>query len=141
MKIIFLDFDGVLNCYLHRYNDETFSPSTCKNLNILLEKDPDLKIVVSSSWRMWGLDYVRKVLDKNGIDSKKVIDITGNENGNRGHQIQSWMDRNPSTTNFVILDDESDMGNLINRLVKTSSFVGLTSADVDKAIEILKKPV
>lgn len=141
MKVLFLDFDGVLNNFSSRNFGEIFSPSTCKNLNSLLKKVPDLKIVVSSAWRMHGLKYCKAILKKNGINSEKVIDITGNEPGVRGHQIQCWLDRNPGVTNMVIIDDESDMGELVNKLVKTSSFIGLTSKEVALAVEVLKKPI
>lgn len=148
MKVLFLDFDGVINTFgshsssIQRGTDpELFSPAACSNLNSLLHKVPELKVVVSSAWRMWGLDHVKKILEKNGIDSSRVIDITGNERGVRGYQIQCWIDRNPGVTNIVIIDDESDMDNLMNKLVKTSSFIGLTSKDVDLALDVLKTPL
>ena len=86
---------------------------------------------------------MRKLLDKNGIKGalSRVIDITGKENGIRGYQIQCWLDRNPGVTNMVILDDESDMGPLVTKLVKTNSYVGLTSTDADKAVDELNKPI
>lgn len=139
MRVLFLDFDGVLNNFTQRNFGESFSPSACRNLNVLLKLEPDLKIVVSSAWRTWGLDYVREVLNKNGIPGNRVIDITGKENGNRGYQIQCWLDRNPDAKAFAILDDESDMGDLITKLVKTSSFIGLTSAHVGQVIDVLDK--
>ena len=141
VKILFLDFDGVLNNYKERNFGEKFSSAACGNLNLLLSRVPDLQIVVSSSWRIWGLDYLRKVLYKNGIDPERAIDVTGKEDGIRGIQIQAWLDRNPGVTNMVIIDDESDMGALSNKLAKTSMYVGLTSKEVDQAIEILSEPM
>jgi hypothetical protein len=38
---------------------------------------------------------------------------------------------------FVILDDDSDLEPYMNRAVIVNGEVGLTEADVDKAIEIL----
>lgn len=141
MKILFLDFDGVLNNFTDRNFGEKLSASACHNLNSLLDRVPDLKIVISSAWRIWGVEYVKQVLTKNGVDSSRVIDRTGSENGKRGYQIQCWLDRNPGVTNMVIIDDESDMENLMDKLVKTSSFIGLTSKEVSQAIEVLKKPL
>lgn len=137
MKVLFLDFDGVLNTFTQRNFGEQFSPGACKNLKSLLRRVPDLKIVVSSAWRMWGLEYVKATLKKNGINSDRVIDITGQENGNRGYQIQCWLNKHPEVTSFVIIDDESDMGELMNKLVKTSSFIGLTEKEVLQAVELL----
>lgn len=138
MKVLFLDFDGVLNNFTQRNFGEQFSPGACKNLNSLMRRVPDLKIVISSAWRMHGMEYCKAVLKKNGIDSERVIDITGNEHGIRGHQIQCWLDRNPGVKAFAIIDDESDMGELMNKLVKTSSFIGLTEKEVSLAVGLLK---
>jgi hypothetical protein len=136
MKVLMLDIDGVLFVF----NTYSFSPSACKNLNEILNKEPELKIVISSSWRHLGLDQVRKTLAANGIDSSRVVDITGDEDGERGIQVQAWLDRNPGVTNFVVIDDEQDFSNMMAHLVHTNSYVGITSADVTKALDILKKP-
>lgn len=141
MKVLFLDFDGVLNNFKDRNFGEKLSEPACENLNSLLKKVPELKVVISSAWRMHGLEYCKKMLKKNGVKVDRVIDVTGQENGIRGHQIQCWLDRNPGVTNMVIIDDESDMGELMNKLVKTSSFIGLTSKEVDLAVDTLKKPL
>lgn len=143
MKVLFLDFDGVINTFhSHTKGDgDTFSKLPCKNLNKLLSKVPDLQIVVSSAWRMHGVVRVVEILQKNGIDPTRVAGITGDEPGPRGVQIQHWLNRNPTVTNIVIIDDDSDMEHLMNKLVKTNSFVGLTTKDVDSAVEILNKPL
>lgn len=139
MKVIFLDFDGVLNNFKDRNFGEQFSISSCRNLNSLVKKVRGVKIVISSAWRMHGLEYCKSILEKNGINSDNVIDRTGNEDGIRGNQIQAWLDRNPGVKAFVIIDDESDMGHLKDKLVKTNGFVGLTTKEVDLAVDMLKK--
>ena len=137
MKILFCDIDGCL----FTFTNYDFSPAACKNLNSLLEQEPDLKIVISSSWRHLGLDQVKKTFKANGIDSDRIIGATGDEPGERGYQVQCWLDRNPGVTNFVVIDDESDFSNMMDHLVKTNPHVGITSADVKLALDILKKPV
>lgn len=139
MKVLFLDFDGVINPHSHRADGAMFSKAACKNLNLLLKKVPELKIVVSSSWRIHGLSAVKDILKSNGIDVKRVIDITGDEKGIRGNQIKAWLDRHKKVSNFAILDDDSDMGELAPRLVKTNGFVGLTESEVNKVVELLDK--
>jgi hypothetical protein len=143
MKVLFLDIDGVLNNFNMRNFGEVFSQPACEALNSIIDREPDLKIVISSAWRTWGTDYMRKILDKNGVKDAlgRVIDVTGQENGIRGYQIQCWLDRNPGTTHMVILDDESDMGPLTDKQIKTNRFVGLTSSDADKAVEVLKTSI
>jgi hypothetical protein len=146
MKVLFLDIDGVMNNFHMRNFGQKFSEPSRDALNSIVERVPELKIVISSAWRMHGLVYMQKMLHKNKIkgaldefDGTNVIDCTGREDGIRGHQIQCWLDRNPGVTSFVILDDESDMGHLMDKLVKTNSFVGLTSKEADRAVEILNK--
>lgn len=141
MKVLFLDIDGVLNNFADRNFGEKFSSAACQNLNELLKLEPELKIVISSAWRIWGVEYMKSILHKNGVDSSRIIDRTGDENGKRGYQIQCWLDRHPEVTNIVILDDESDMEHLMSKLVKTSSFIGLTSKEVKQAVKVLKKPL
>lgn len=137
MKVVFADVDGVL----FAFNNYAFSPAACKNFQSLLDQVPDLKIVISSSWRHLGLDQCKKTLQANGIDSSKVIDKTGDEDGERGVQVQAWLDRNPGVTGYVCLDDESDFSNMMDHLVQTNPYVGLTSENIKKAIDILNKPV
>ncbi|MCX9024639.1 MAG: HAD domain-containing protein [Candidatus Methanoperedens sp.] len=141
MKVLFLDFDGVLNSYKDRNFGREFSKAPCENLNTLLERIKDLKIVISSAWRHLGLEECKEVLKENGINTDRVIDITGDERGERGHQIQCWLDRNPGVTGMAIVDDESDMADLKSKLVKTNGFIGLTSKHVDEIVETLDKPM
>jgi hypothetical protein len=137
VKVLYLDIDGVLFIY-GTYN---FSKIACNNLKKLLEEVPDLKIVISSSWRHLGMDTVKKTLDFHGIDKNRIIDCTGSERGTRGGQVQAWMDRNPGVTNFVVIDDERDFPTMLDHLVRPNGYVGLTSADVKKCLDILKLPV
>lgn len=65
MRVIFCDFDGVLNSvasfiYNNRQNllgltdvptHESFDPIACSNLQFILEELPDVQVVVSSTWR------------------------------------------------------------------------------------------
>ena len=99
MKVVFLDFDGVINI------NGSFSPAAIKNLSKLLEKDPELKIIVSSSWRHNGLKFVKDTLSKEGIDKDRVVDTTDStQRDDRGHHIERWIqDHKPEA--FVILDE------------------------------------
>jgi hypothetical protein len=134
MKVIFLDFDGVL---IPGDGSFAFSKTACKNLNSLLKQVPDLKIVISSSWRSAGIESVKKTLSNNSIDASRVIGATGDEKGERGVQVQAWLDRHPEVAHFVCLDDNTDFSNMMDHLVKTNRSVGLTEADVKKALDIL----
>ena len=142
MKVLFLDFDGVLNVWPNPSRTGEFHKQSCINLEMLLNKVPDLKIVVSSSWKAYGLDAVRDILKSNGIDPRKVIDTTGteqspDERNHRGYQVECWLDRNPKAKHFAIVDDQSDFENLKRNMVKTNKYVGLTQSNVESLMEIL----
>lgn len=144
MKILFLDIDGVLNLIPSSSNDGKFHKPAMINLEFLLNKVPDLNIVVSSAWRKNGLDSVRNTLKENGIDPRRVIDITGDEQSSderdhRGYQIECWLARHSEIKQFAIVDDHSDFVPLKNKLVKTTGYKGLTQANVEKLLEILEK--
>lgn len=148
MKVLFLDFDGVLNVFPKPNKNGEFHKEACINLEYLLNKIPDLKVVVSSSWRTYGLQAVKDVLKSNGIDPRRVLDITGHEQnedapdhvGNyRGYQVQCWLDRHPEVKHFAIVDDENDFQDLPGKLVKTNKYNGLTQANVEQLIQLLEK--
>jgi hypothetical protein len=145
MKILFLDFDGCLNTHpVNSARKDQFNKQACINLEMLLNKVPDLKIVVSSSWRTYGLEAVKDVLKANGIDPRRILDITGHEvspdsRDHRGYQVECWLDRHPEVKNFAILDDHDDFVPLRDHLVQTNPYVGLTQANVEKVLEILEE--
>ena len=141
MKIIFLDFDGVINPISFTAHGSKFSNAACANLNDLMTKVPDAKIVVSSSWRRWGLEKVSEILEENGIDRKKVIGITDSEGGWEPHQdregqISRWLKAHSNVEKFVVLDD-FPMPNLSNNALKLNGYIGLTQKDVEMASRIL----
>lgn len=140
MKVIFLDFDGVLAPYGNHYVAKKFSKSCVKNFNKILKEVPEAKIVISSSWRRHGLEYVKDMLKDNGIDEKRVIGMTPeHQPSTRNRHLEEWIDEHKDIDQFVILDDESHhMDLLMKKLVKTNSWVGITETEADRAIELLK---
>lgn len=137
MKILFLDFDGVIKP-LH----QDFSKEACKRVRDLLVKEPSLRIVVSSSWREQGLQAVRGILAGLGIDPIKVIDITEGQPEHalktRDHHIKKWLRDHP-VENFVILDDEAEMPDFQRKYVNTNAKLGFTDKDAERALDILKQ--
>jgi len=162
MNIIFLDIDGVLNThnYLVKQVEQdgigsyqaqfNFCPESLKNLKQIIE-ETDSKIVISSTWRIsfkcayddphrkfW--KAIMANLHAIGV-YKRVIGITPScESRIRGDEIAEWLKLNP-TDNFVIIDDDSDMGELINHLAQCNGANGITEDVRDKAIGILKEEI
>lgn len=143
-KIVFLDIDGVLNTkkFLEsRDNLEVCDSENVKNFNKIVNKIKNLKIVVSSSWRLHReFDELVKVLKEQGVKGE-IIDTTPNMTGKfdatRSNEIQSWLNTH-DVQEFVILDDENISWDLSKNHVKTSFYKnGLTEDHVEKAIKIL----
>lgn len=133
MKVLMLDLDGVLII------NGKFSQAAVKNLNKLLKKVPDLKIVISSSWRHKGLKFVKDLLNTNGIDEDRIVGATDStKRDDRGHHIERWVEDNEPDS-FAILDDKNDMDKILDHLVQVNPYVGLTSADVKKCLDILNE--
>jgi len=158
MKVIFLDFDGVLcnvesisEGYKSRISPEQdpYGPDAecVAALNRIIEQTGAM-IVVSSTWRKSRKPNasMRETLNRWGVKGE-VVGTTPVLHGDeyaykrRGCEIQQWLNtvRTP-VTSFVILDDDSDMAHLRHRLVQTAMPEGLTEADADRAIAILNAP-
>lgn len=161
MKIIFLDIDGVLNVAYPKRDKygRHFHPHLVDNLSYIISKT-NAKIVISSTWKSKGLDTLQQMwIDRNlpgeVIDITPFCDQVTKDNGieffddvKRGHEIQYWLDRHPEVSNFVIIDDDSDMMDFqMNNFVHTYNNqhhtdsvdrgYGLTKICADMAIQIL----
>jgi hypothetical protein len=150
MKVIFLDIDGVLNCeeayrsgeckyteWINHRGDNDHHQSFCswskKWLNKLIE-ETDAKIVISSTWRHSGIEFMQSVWKHENM-SGEIIGITPSlrlndskiniprgmeikyflENGLKFHHI-NWSEEEQQkridesgVENYVIIDDDSDM--------------------------------
>ena len=119
MKVLFLDFDGVLNSESwYKYEDRrkvkggaTLSPLACSNLQYILDQDAGIKLVISSTWRKNNnLAGLRNILTAYGVNGSKVLGVTPSViSGDRAQEINLWLEANPNVTKFVILDDDQDV--------------------------------
>ena len=149
MKVIFLDFDGVLNCERYVKQSEQFGVIIDPEKLKLVKKIVDAtgaKIVLSTSWREhW--DKASEGCDKIGLQINEIFASADIEifdkipeiNLRRAFQIDCWLSEHPDVTDFVVIDDEFIGADFMNdRFVKTSNYIdGLEEKDVIKAIEIL----
>lgn len=118
-KAIFLDIDGpicpprVCIAVGDRGVFSAFDMAALRFFEDLLREDPDLGIVISSTWRLgqkkdffyhlfgaFGLPNLKKRFF-NDWKTKGLI-------GKRGVEVKEWLDRHPEVTNYVIVDDSSD---------------------------------
>ncbi len=153
-KYIFLDVDGVLNSddYFNHEGSQPFSisdhidPKAVAILQTLIDATGAV-IILSSTWRHGNLLDILKQRFSDLKFTGQIIDITGSDhvaNGwVRGNSIYLWLKTHVSklsTAKYVILDDDVDM--LLfqaDHFVHVNSQIGLTKANVDKAIQILNR--
>jgi hypothetical protein len=170
--ICFLDIDGVLNSQAffdaaparsegqktrRVTGASAIDPVATQRLNRLVEAG--CRFVLSSSWRYPYRDKMpefRQILRTRGFNGKLIgrTPTTGELKGTlgpyhlpvhipRGHEIQEWLDANPTEWShrdqIVILDDYADMEPLEDRLVRTNDEVGLTDSDVERALALLRR--
>ncbi len=158
MKVIFLDFDGVISTQRMRYHlDEE---------KMLLVKEicdkTGAKIVITSSWRRHTLeDTIRHITSKEeekgripflmpelivGITERiYAFPYTNKEKHYRvprGVEIDIYLKNNRDIENYVILDDDNDM--LVEQLphfIQTHPIKGILKEDVEKAIRLLTQKI
>lgn len=146
MKVIFLDFDGVITIP-PRW---TINIDKLKNLKKIIDAT-DAKIVVSSSWRSSNIERTKEhIIDRTSNNDiinwfiDNIYDITpfiSNDKykgTGRGGEIQTWLDAHPEVENYIILDDDSDM--LMSQLyhfIETDWMFGLTEREVELSIAVL----
>lgn len=151
MRVVFLDFDGVVNTLRWRkvngewdsyfgypedggLNDE----SAVQWVSEFCEKY-EYDVVVSSTWRKDGLENCEKYLREAGLrDSIRVIGVTPVLSKERGYEIKSWLDEHPDVTGFLIFDDDSDMvyDSYMDRLVRCRTMAGFTCDEFQDAVRI-----
>lgn len=151
MKVIFLDIDGVLNHEQHYkwlmetdeptelqrvYPYSEFNPKSCELLNKII-KETGARIVVSSSWRLDGINRLNIIFKHLGLPN--IYDITPCLNTARGIEIGAWLAAHPEVDKYVILDDDEDMNaEQMPFFIKTNPYDdGLNNKVKNKAIELL----
>ena len=184
MKVIFLDIDGVLNCEngykggFCKYKEiivgsgekdhyQQFYPPAKKFLNKLNE-EIDAKIVISSTWRIDGIDFMENVWKSEDM-SGEIIGLTPNfRNANipytvpRGCEIDFWLKESglrvvkwskiklaefmaeSDIENYIIIDDDSDMlykqkEHFVHVKPSPRNLEGFNQENYDRAYGILTK--
>lgn len=146
MKLLFLDFDGVLNtrCSFARedYFDSPLESEFVKRLNRIVASSK-ADVVISSSWRIF--DKHKPILYKAGFEGR-VIGSTPSISDSlypdkmRAGEILSYIEMNSlNPSNIVAIDDDMDVSSLGKYFVRTNLDVGMTECDADMAIKILNE--
>jgi hypothetical protein len=143
VKVIFLDIDGVLvnEAYIKQHKADPY----CVDALNTITNATGAKIVISSTWKHYGLAKITLILKQWGV-SGEVIDITPDmpEHMYRWSEIGAWLandfeSRGELLESFVIIDDEKDACPSTSVCVITSFDNGLTMQGATRAIDILDK--
>ena len=169
MKLIFLDFDGVLN-HQQWYTSEDykkvnlnglsgdewelteFCPWSVGLLNQLVD-DTGAKVVVSSSWRKGRTEEdLMRLLDDVGFTGEVIgktpyfwfgasQKIEYSKSVPRGCEIDAWLELNEQEdAKYIILDDDSDMLYWQREnYFRVDEYCGLTSNVVYRATQFLNR--
>lgn len=174
-RVIFLDVDGVLNSRgwterrgpvtrqmpLEQRRTASFDPLAIARINRLVAQS-GARIVLSSQWRRRGVEAMRDVLARAGLEGH-ILDRTplptehdlelfrrlhGSERPDRpepsiwprGYEIQQWLDAHEGITGIVLVDDSSSMRHLAAWQVRTSMDDGLLDVHVEQALAVLQRP-
>ena len=171
-RYLFLDIDGVLNTI--RYSnflvdhdeDEVdedgalFDPEAINNLACIIENVVDLRIIISSTWRLKGWEWMQRLWKKRKLPGAiysftpvlEVVCFVDKINrkdstsvypyGTRALEVNEWLrlytGQNPLSYKYVILDDFNDfLAMQQENVIITDPIVGITKEDVVKALERL----
>ena len=147
MKVIFLDFDGVINDYITINEINEYNVEMLKRI----VNETDAKVVVTSSHKQLyqmnnnkegflNNNYYVQTLKENGID---IIDCTpyikeqGIKDNQREQEILEYLKNHPEITQFLILDDDYIIETLKEHEIFLDLGSGLREKYLAPAIKIL----
>lgn len=150
IRVLFLDFDGVLNheqwllnCRRPHPLWEELDPSKVALVNDVIAATTAM-VVISSAWRSLGMGRCQEILETNGFHGH-ILGVTPYVDGPRGDEISHWLNQwhqerpRRSVERYVVLDDDTDTGGVIHgeRWIRTDPKIGLTPEHAQRAIALL----
>ena len=147
MKVIFLDFNGILDTCV---KPNVIDYDNLQRLKQIVIKT-NAKIVISSSIKNQFLitgvygKVLKSLLEVFVIEGIEVIGMTEMME-NREFEITSYLLNHDDITDFVILEAKEELSTFKDKVVKLqnpnySEYMGLDDYDVKKAISILNPPI
>jgi hypothetical protein len=144
MKIVFLDVDGVMNFTGSKTRNSHgaygIEPVLAERAKRIL-RTANAGYVLSSTWRKFP-ELRGEVHAALQPDGQRLGCTDCSPDGSRADEIQNWLYFNGpwGPVYFVIIDDWNLESNFPGHCVTTHSAIGITEADVSKALRILERP-
>lgn len=160
-RIVFLDFDGVLNNSEWLFSSPPEPPQAALNpaavaLVNKICRDGQASVVLSTAWRMHypqvelegflrSLGFTGAVVGR--TPSLNVVSATNKARYakyktyvQRGFEVEAWLSRRDDIESFVILDDLDEFEQFTGRHILTDMDEGLVDRHVAVALDILNMP-
>lgn len=142
-KVIFLDIDGVMNSIGPRKQDprglvDFLEPDNVAVLNAIVAATGAV-VVISSMWRLH-TPFPELVASFAAAGCHAdIIDITPDlDPRERGREVAAWLARQSEPPHrFVVIDDEYDMPDFPEKLVRTRKLFGLGARELPDVLALL----
>lgn len=142
MKVIFLDFDGVINNWDH-FDD--IDINCIKILKYIKEKTNSYVVAITSQkysiQENKSIPYEKTIFGKTCLILKKlgieINDITPLVNKNKCLEIKEYLNTHKNITEYLILDDEYIDDSLKEHQVLLYLYNGLQNEHINPSIDIL----
>ena len=149
--LILLDIDGVMvpaNSWKRpEFLDDGFPSFSTKATNalqkIISETNADI-LLTTSHKTSYSLKEWKNIFKKRNISLHRISRLSENVNySSRKQEIIDWFALKKDNKGFIIIDDDKSLNDLPsflkNRLIQTSSSIGLTDELADEAIRRVEK--
>jgi hypothetical protein len=122
--------NGIKHWPLHA-SRQWIDPTTVVRLNTITKKTGAVLVITSTWRRFWNVELILK---EAGVKAAVVGETPFLPSLPRGCEIIEWLSQHPDVKKYVILDDDSDMGDVLGALVQTQWEEGLQDKHVIEAI-------
>lgn len=142
MNVVFLDYDGVVNtplwdaegkhCSFGFPEDNKVNNFQCTQWVSEFCQQFNYSIVVTSTWR-FEANYKECLINGGLRDGIEILGKTGYFHSTREHEIQMYLEQHPEVEQFLIFDDDANMGSLSDHLVLCDPTIGFRENEYHKA--------
>lgn len=146
--LVFLDIDGVMvpakswkSPELLEDGFPAFSPMAVRALQCLIAEDTTIMLTTSHKSR-FSLATWKAIFQRRGLSVVNIQTLSDHAvHQSRKDEVLNWFNLNQVSEDFIILDDDKSLNDLPHflkdRLILTSSMIGLTESHLDEVKAVL----